>query len=254
MSPEAQYNTGCPSPAWPSPGGALPADEQPSGGSGPVHVLSLDLGCPRQRCPSQGRAWLPAGCLQVLAGGVVGLQGCVFCLYWPRALQGHLPVHEALMDASWQPGGPRSEPHACSKPHDPGAALGQAPWSQKLGPRTWLSSGARAAPVGTEGGLELLRPFHRLRPAGPCLLGRATSSVNTRGWKAGSLAQRGSQRTCLNAHSSCVCVRACARDGVGAGIPSSSCVEELNSSCLSSCSWGDKPLVDLYVELAGFSG
>ena len=33
----------------------------------------------------------------------------------------------------------------------------------------------------------------------------------------------------------------------------SSCVEELNSSCLSSCSWGDKPLVDLYVELAGFS-
>ena len=33
----------------------------------------------------------------------------------------------------------------------------------------------------------------------------------------------------------------------------SSCVEELNSSCLSSCSWGDRPLVDLYVELAGFS-
>ena len=34
----------------------------------------------------------------------------------------------------------------------------------------------------------------------------------------------------------------------------SSCVEELNSSCLSSCSRGDKPLVDLYVELVGFSG
>ena len=33
----------------------------------------------------------------------------------------------------------------------------------------------------------------------------------------------------------------------------SSCVEEFNSSCLSSCSRGDRPLVDLYVELAGFS-
>ena len=33
----------------------------------------------------------------------------------------------------------------------------------------------------------------------------------------------------------------------------SSCVEEFNSSCLSSCSRGDRPPVDLYVELAGFS-
>ena len=32
----------------------------------------------------------------------------------------------------------------------------------------------------------------------------------------------------------------------------SSCVEEFNSSCLSNCSRGDRPLVDLYVELAGF--
>ena len=32
----------------------------------------------------------------------------------------------------------------------------------------------------------------------------------------------------------------------------SSCVEELNSSCLSSCSRGDKPLVDLYVNLRAF--
>ena len=34
----------------------------------------------------------------------------------------------------------------------------------------------------------------------------------------------------------------------------SSCVEEWNSACLSSCSWGDRPLVELYVEPAGFSG
>ena len=34
----------------------------------------------------------------------------------------------------------------------------------------------------------------------------------------------------------------------------SSCVEESNSAWLSRCSWGDRPLVDLYVELAGFSG
>ena len=33
----------------------------------------------------------------------------------------------------------------------------------------------------------------------------------------------------------------------------SSCVEEFNSSCLSNCSLGDRPFVDLYVELAGFS-
>ena len=33
-----------------------------------------------------------------------------------------------------------------------------------------------------------------------------------------------------------------------------SCVEECNSACLSSCSWGDRPLVELYVEHAGFSG
>ena len=26
----------------------------------------------------------------------------------------------------------------------------------------------------------------------------------------------------------------------------SSCVEEWNSACLSSCSWGDRPLVELY--------
>ena len=30
--------------------------------------------------------------------------------------------------------------------------------------------------------------------------------------------------------------------------------EEGNSACLSRCSGGDRPLVDLYVELAGFSG
>ena len=34
----------------------------------------------------------------------------------------------------------------------------------------------------------------------------------------------------------------------------SSCVEEFNSSCLSSCSRGDRPLVELSVEPAGFSG
>ena len=32
-----------------------------------------------------------------------------------------------------------------------------------------------------------------------------------------------------------------------------SCVEEWNSACLSSCSWGDRPLVELCVELACFS-
>ena len=31
-------------------------------------------------------------------------------------------------------------------------------------------------------------------------------------------------------------------------------MEEWNSAWLSRCSWGDRPLVDLYVELAGFSG
>ena len=34
----------------------------------------------------------------------------------------------------------------------------------------------------------------------------------------------------------------------------SSCVEERNSSCLSSCSQGDRTLVALYLEPAGFSG
>ena len=34
----------------------------------------------------------------------------------------------------------------------------------------------------------------------------------------------------------------------------SSSVEEFNSSCLSSCSRGDRPLVKLYLELVGFSG
>ena len=34
----------------------------------------------------------------------------------------------------------------------------------------------------------------------------------------------------------------------------SSCVEEWNSACLSSCSWGDRPLVELYLEPAAFSG
>ena len=32
----------------------------------------------------------------------------------------------------------------------------------------------------------------------------------------------------------------------------SSCVEEWNSACLTSCSWGDRPLLELYVENAGF--
>ena len=32
----------------------------------------------------------------------------------------------------------------------------------------------------------------------------------------------------------------------------SSCVEEWNSACLSSCSWGDRPLVELYLEPASF--
>jgi len=34
----------------------------------------------------------------------------------------------------------------------------------------------------------------------------------------------------------------------------SSCVEEWNSACLSSCSWGDRPLVELYLEPAALSG
>ena len=34
----------------------------------------------------------------------------------------------------------------------------------------------------------------------------------------------------------------------------SSCVEEWNSACLSSCSRGDRPLVKLYLESAAFSG
>ena len=34
----------------------------------------------------------------------------------------------------------------------------------------------------------------------------------------------------------------------------SSWVDEWNSACLLSCSWGDRPLVDLYLEPAGFSG
>ena len=33
----------------------------------------------------------------------------------------------------------------------------------------------------------------------------------------------------------------------------SSCVEEWNSACLSSCSWGDRPLVELYLEPVTFS-
>ena len=35
-------------------------------------------------------------------------------------------------------------------------------------------------------------------------------------------------------------------------IQASSCVEKWNSACPSSCSWGDRPLVELYVEPAGF--
>ena len=34
----------------------------------------------------------------------------------------------------------------------------------------------------------------------------------------------------------------------------SSCVDEWNSACLSSCSRGDRPLVELYLEPAAFSG
>ena len=34
----------------------------------------------------------------------------------------------------------------------------------------------------------------------------------------------------------------------------SSCVEEWNSPCLPSCSRGDMPLVELYLEPVGFSG
>ena len=38
------------------------------------------------------------------------------------------------------------------------------------------------------------------------------------------------------------------------GSQASSCVEALNSACLSSCSWGVRPLVELYLEPATFSG
>ena len=34
----------------------------------------------------------------------------------------------------------------------------------------------------------------------------------------------------------------------------SSCVEEWNSACLSNCSGGDSPLIELYLEPVGFSG
>ena len=34
----------------------------------------------------------------------------------------------------------------------------------------------------------------------------------------------------------------------------SSCVEEWNSACLLSCSWGYRALVELYLEPVGFSG
>ena len=36
-------------------------------------------------------------------------------------------------------------------------------------------------------------------------------------------------------------------------IQASSCVEQWNSACLLSCSCGDRPLVELYLESAGFS-
>ena len=38
------------------------------------------------------------------------------------------------------------------------------------------------------------------------------------------------------------------------GSQASSCVEAWNSVCLSSCSWGVRPLVELYLESAAFSG
>ena len=38
------------------------------------------------------------------------------------------------------------------------------------------------------------------------------------------------------------------------GSQASSCVEAQNSGCLSSCSWGVRPLVELYLEPAAFSG
>ena len=38
------------------------------------------------------------------------------------------------------------------------------------------------------------------------------------------------------------------------GSQASSCVEARNSGCLSSCSWGVRPLVELYLEPAAFSG
>ena len=49
---------------------------------------------------------------------------------------------------------------------------------------------------------------------------------------------------------------------IGLGVPAelkqgsqaSSSVEARNSTCLSSCSWGVRPLVDLYLEPATFSG
>ena len=38
------------------------------------------------------------------------------------------------------------------------------------------------------------------------------------------------------------------------GSQASSSIEARNSSCLSSCSWGVRPLVEFYLELAAFSG
>ena len=37
------------------------------------------------------------------------------------------------------------------------------------------------------------------------------------------------------------------------GNQASSCVEAWNSACLSSCSWGVRPLVELYLEPVAFS-
>ena len=37
------------------------------------------------------------------------------------------------------------------------------------------------------------------------------------------------------------------------GSQASSCVEEWNSACLTSCSWGVRPLVELYLEAVAFS-
>ena len=38
------------------------------------------------------------------------------------------------------------------------------------------------------------------------------------------------------------------------GSQASSSIEARNSSCLSSCSWGVRPLIEFYLELAAFSG